>query len=211
MILLRPVGLIGLLGIALFLGTCSSERRDWRSAQAADTIESYGRFLGEHPEGELAADARARIEQLAEERDWKRAMELDTANAYERFLSQHSSGRWAQEARIRAESFVLSEDGAGSAQPPSSAAPDATRRDGFNVQLGAFGTEDGARAEWQRLVGRFSAELRGLSADISAADTSAGSLYRLQVGVADEAAARTLCAALARQKQACVVVLPRTQ
>jgi hypothetical protein len=210
---LRAVAAIAVVWIALALG-CSSERRDWRSAQAADTIESYGRFLASHPEGELASDARLRIAQLAEERDWKRAVEADTANAYHRFLAQHPQGKWSQEARIRAESFLLAESvptpprgGAASVEvprmPPPPPAP-AT----FSVQLGAFSSDDAARREWQRLVERFPSELGALAPEVVPVTSSSRRLHRLQSAVEDETAARTLCAALARERQACVVVLP---
>jgi hypothetical protein len=188
--------------VAVSFASCSAERRDWRSAQSADSIESYGRFLSRHPEGQLAAEARTRIAQLTEERDWKRAMQIDTASGYERFLAQHPSGRWAQEARIRAETFVLSDTLPGMS---SAARPDGT----YHVQLGAFGSEFAAREAWRRLVEQFQGELHGLTPDISAAQTASGSLYRLQARVPDEPAARELCGALERQGQGCAVVLPQ--
>lgn len=210
---LRAVAAIAVVSIALTLG-CSSERRDWRSAQAADTIESYGRFLASHPEGELAADARLRITQLAEERDWKRAVEADTAHAYERFLASHPNGKWSQEARIRAESFLLAESvpaapgrGAANIEPPRMPPPPPPAAT-FSVQLGAFGSDDAARREWQRLVARFPTELRALAPEIVPVDAAERRLHRLQAAVEDEAAARALCAVLARERQACVVVLP---
>jgi hypothetical protein len=199
MMSLHKSALVVLIGIAACLGACSSEHRDWRSAQSADTLESYGRFLSEHPEGELAADARTRMAQLAEERDWTRAMQADTAGAYERFLAQHPNGRWAHEARIRAETFVLSDGVPG------------TSDQGFHVQFGAFATERNAHEEWQRLLERFHGELHGLSGEVSAAETSAGALYRLQARVVDEAAARELCGALSRQGQACLVLAPQAK
>ena len=216
MIALRALGSSLLASLVLALAACSAERRDWHSAQAADTIESYGRFLAEHPEGELAADARARIEQLAEDRDWKRAVDVDTGNSYERFLAQHPDGKWASEARIRVENFVLSETmpamtnpaGPASVQPPRMTPPADPARP-FSVQLGAFSSEERAREAWQGLVARFPAQLHGLTGDVAAAETGAGRLYRLHAAVPDERTARQLCSALAREKQACVVVLPR--
>lgn len=187
--------------VAASLAACGAERSDWRTAQAADSVESYGRFLERHPEGQLAAEARTRISQLTEERDWKRAVQIDTASAYERFLVQHPNGRWAQEARIRAETFVLSDT-----LPGMSSAPPARS---YHVQLGAFGSELAAREEWRRLAEQFHGELHGLTPDVSVARTPSGSLYRLQARVPDEPAARELCGALERQGQGCVVVFPQ--
>src|SRR5579862_4693591 len=99
---LAPVALLAALAAG-----CSREQQDWRSAEAADTSEAYGRFVEQHPESELTSQARARIEQLAEERDWAHAGQLASADAYREFLSQHPSGRWSEEARIRIEAFAL--------------------------------------------------------------------------------------------------------
>jgi cell division septation protein DedD len=93
--------------LCLALSSCSRENRDWRSAQAADSLESYDQFLQRHPESELAAQARARLLQLTEERDWQRASTADTADAYSQFLNQHPSGKWSAEGRIRLENFSL--------------------------------------------------------------------------------------------------------
>jgi hypothetical protein len=93
----------------LVLGGCSREQQDWRSAEAADTIESYGRFIQQHPESELTTQARTRVAQLGEDRDWQHAGSADSVDAYREFLSQHPNGKWAQEARIRIENFSLGE------------------------------------------------------------------------------------------------------
>src|SRR5882762_8878931 len=45
------------------MAACSREQQDWRSAEAADTIEAYGQFLERHPDSELATQARARLAQ----------------------------------------------------------------------------------------------------------------------------------------------------
>ena len=99
------VALIAVLATAA--AGCSREQQDWRSAEAADTSEAYGRFVEQHPDSELGAQARARLAQLAEERDWTQAGILATADAYRAFLAQHPSGKWAEEARIRIEAFAL--------------------------------------------------------------------------------------------------------
>jgi hypothetical protein len=82
-------------------------------------------------------------------------------------------------------------------------------RSGYGVQLGAFGTEESADREWQRLQGRFNAQLGGLSPRIVLTSTDAGQLYRLQVAAAGEAQARAICDSLREQSQACVPVLPQ--
>jgi hypothetical protein len=262
-----PAGRLALVGLlAALVAGCSREQQDWRSAEAADTSEAYGRFVEQHPESELISQARARIEQLAEERDWAHAGQLASADAYREFLSQHPSGRWSEEARIRIEAFALGSAPrlapraageaavvrpsgvralqiatAGATPPPVlgsgaapalaqlvTAAPKPIRRADapqgrlvataavspagatYGVQLGAFGSEASAGREWQRLQGRFGAQLAGLEPRIVAASASpAGQLYRLQAPAAGEAQARALCATLREQSQACVPVLPQ--
>ena len=73
---------VAIQAVFVFLvAACSREQQDWRSAEAADTVESYGQFLDRHPESELATQARTRVAQLAEEREWKQASTADTADA----------------------------------------------------------------------------------------------------------------------------------
>jgi len=100
------------IGLCLVLLTsgCSREQQDWRSAEAADTIDSYGQFIQRHPESELVTQARTRVAQLGEDRDWQRAGSADTVDAYREFISQHPSGKWAQEANIRIQNFSLGEE-----------------------------------------------------------------------------------------------------
>jgi hypothetical protein len=98
--------LVGVVSVTLVAG-CSRERIDWKSAESADTQESYNHFLERHPDSALATQARARLAQLAEEKDWQRASAADTADAYRQFLAQHPGGKWAEEARIRVENFSL--------------------------------------------------------------------------------------------------------
>jgi len=99
------VALIAVL--ALLAAGCSREQQDWRSAESADTSEAYARFVEQHPDSELTAQARARLAQLGEERDWTQAGKVATAEAYRAFLAEHPSGKWSEEARIRIEAFAL--------------------------------------------------------------------------------------------------------
>jgi cell division septation protein DedD len=237
---------------------CSREQQDWHSAESADSAEGYAHFLEQHPDSELAKQARARMAQLDEERDWQHADGIATVDAYRKFLAQHPTGKWAEEARIHIEGFSLGsaphaprqgpvaagrtgvralQVATGSAAPVPSAAPAAQRTavatvpedqaqaapvseetraiatttagSGYGIQLGAFGSQASADHEWQRLQGRFGAQLHGRSPRIVIASTSSGSLYRLQAPAAGEAEARALCDSLKEQAQACVPVLPR--
>jgi SPOR domain len=95
---------------ALLLGlcaACSSEQQDWHSAQSADTTEAWQRFIEQHPQSELATQARLRIAQLDELQDWRRADGAATVDAYRHFLARHPNGRWSEQARIRIEAFSL--------------------------------------------------------------------------------------------------------
>lgn len=79
----------------------------------------------------------------------------------------------------------------------------------YRVQLGAFSSVDKANSEWQRLKGKYAAQLGSLSPSVVPVDASAGKLFRLQAQVADEARARATCGALSAAGQACVVVMPK--
>jgi cell division septation protein DedD len=108
MMLTFHAGRVALIAVLATLAAgCSREQQDWRSAEAADTSEAYGRFVEQHPDSELAAQARVRLAQLAEERDWAQAGKVATMDAYRVFLAEHPSGKWSEEARIRIEAFAL--------------------------------------------------------------------------------------------------------
>lgn len=112
------------------LAGCSRERRDWQSAQTADTIEAYGDFIAKHGDSPLAAQAEERVKQLGEERDWQRAATTDTLEAYQAYLRQHPEGKWAGEARIRVENFALASSLPGGATPAATTAPVAAAASG---------------------------------------------------------------------------------
>lgn len=211
------------LGIALacVLAGCSREREDWRSAQTADTVESYEQFLQQHPDSARATEARGRVEQLVEDRDWQAASTADAVAAYQQFLAQHPEGKWSQEARIRIENLNIAavpDPALAPAPAPDSGAPPVTtpakpptqpaQAATFAIQLGAFSTPSAADAHWKQIAGQFKAELGPLSHKVSSAKSSTGDIYRLQAAVPDEQHARDLCARLKAKSQGCVVVLP---
>jgi len=212
---------IPLLASMLMLGGCSREKSDWRSAQAADTPESYERFIGKHPDSTLVARARERLGQLAEEKDWRSAADVDSPEAYRQFLAQHPGGKWAREAQIRIDGFAAAQagsvpapesgaDAAGSALPPGpvTTAPAPSGAPGFGVQLGAFSSAERANAEWNKLKAEAAGSLDGLEPRVVVGETGGKTIFRLQAEVRDEAQARAICGGLKVANKPCVPVLP---
>ncbi len=215
--------LVMLVAIPLLaLSACSREKSDWRSAQAADTAESYEQFVAAHPDSSLVATARERLVQLAEEKDWRNAAGLDTPAAYQQFLAQYPNGKWAREAQIRVENFALSAAGSSAAAAPAPAAgaageaasvPEAppagaTGGAGYGVQLGAFSSAERANAEWKKLQSEAAGTLDGLEPRVVVGESAGKTIYRLQAEVRDEAQARAVCGGLKVANKPCVPVLP---
>lgn len=217
----------GLLMLALALSACSRRQAEWEMARAADTVESYERFLRTFPDGEFSAEAQARAAELREAGDWKKAVSLNTLGAYQQFVAEYPDGRMSDEARIRIESFTLAAGSPGAvgtftadavsvanapmapAGTPAAPAASATAAGAFRIQLGAFtGGEKQAMGEWRRLQRDYAGLLDGLSPSVKLATTTSGHLYRLQAGSMSEPRARAVCARLQADGQACVVVLP---
>lgn len=207
----------------LALVACSREKGDWRSAQAADTPESYEQFIDKHPDSTLVANARQRLGQLAEDRDWRNAAALDTLEAYQRFLAQYPGGKWAREAQIRIDNFSaappLAGDraatpnaaGEGASVPGTQAPPPAESAfagSGFGVQLGAFSSAERANAEWNKLKAEAAGTLDGLEPRVVVGEATGKTIYRLQAEVRDEAQARAICGGLKVANKPCVPVLP---
>ena len=208
----------------LVLAACSREKGDWRSAQAAESPESYQQFIAEHPDSTLVATARERLGQLAEEKDWRAAAATDTLEAYQQFLAQYPSGKWAREAQLRVENFAASPAAAaggagvaaapaaaGTAVPesaPAAAAPGEQTDSGFGVQLGAFSSAERANAEWRKLQSEAAGTLDGLAPRVVVGESSGKTIYRLQAEVHDEAQARAICGGLKVAKKPCVPLIP---
>ena len=209
-----------------------AEDRDWRQASGVATLSAYQRFLAQHPSGHWSEAARIRIEGFslgsapriaAEPADEASSLHGKTGVR----LMQLAAASAAAHDQQAADSASATPDGANApaeamqtaarlrlavaAQTPqASAQAIATASvESFSVQLGAFGSEATADAEWDRLQAQFGTELGGLEPRIVAATTPAGRLYRLQVPTDDEAQARAICASLKTQWQACMAVPPR--
>jgi len=216
--------LVTLFAIPLLaLAACSREKSDWRSAQAADSPESYEQFIAGHPDSALVATARERLQQLAEEKDWRAAAGADTREAYQQFLAQYPAGKWAKEAGVRIDNFSVGE-GAGAAANgvtptmpaapgagaslPDAAQPMSGTDSGFGVQLGAFSSAERANEEWKKLQADSAGTLDGLSPRVVVGEAQGKTIYRLQAEVRDEVQARAICGGLKVAQKPCVPVVP---
>jgi cell division septation protein DedD len=177
-----------------------AEDRDWNQAGKADTAAAYEEFLARHPTGKWAQEARIRMQNFA----------LGGAPAASNVVAPPAGG-----VAVPGEAATPpAPPPHGAAAPPSVARAPATSTPtaglggGFGIQLGAFSTEERANAEWQALEGRYAAQLHGLTAQVVAADTASGRIFRLQAQGVDEARARLICEQLRQLSQQCVPVVP---
>jgi cell division septation protein DedD len=205
-----------------------AEDLGWQQASAAATLAAYQKFLAQHPTGHWSEAARIRIEgfslgsapRIAAEppneasslhgKTGVRLMQLAAASAAARDqATANSPSDTASAPSATAQTAATLRLAVASETPRAATDAIATASaDSYSVQLGAFGSEATAGAEWDRLQTRFGAELGGLEPRIVAASTSGGRLYRLQVPTDDEAQARAICASLKQQWQACLAVPP---
>jgi outer membrane protein assembly factor BamD (BamD/ComL family) len=83
-----------------FFFSCSNEKKDWKNAEAKNTIEAYNEFLSEHPEGSFADKARFKILKI-QKSYFEEAESKNTIQAYEDFLKQFPKGSFADKARSK--------------------------------------------------------------------------------------------------------------
>ena len=205
-----------------------AEERDWQVATQADTADAYQQFLTQYPEGKWAQEARVRIENFNVMDGGGSAATTPAATptppASEAAAAKEPVAASAAPVPVPAAAPVVAAATASApavapaaapaaaapapkpaAKPAAAEKPAPAAAGKFRVQLGAFSSEDTARAEWRRATGRF-VELKSLSPLVTAAQTGSGKLYRLQTSLASEASARDLCARLKAGGQACIYV-----
>ncbi|MGH8326648.1 MAG: SPOR domain-containing protein [Steroidobacteraceae bacterium] len=211
--------------LLLLLTACSRAQQDWRVAQQVGTAQAYEVFVARHPDSELASVARERAAQLTEQAAWQEATRANTVAAYRDYLATYPNGSWSQDARIRMESKALTAQApqgtaapapAGSdqvppTQPGSSAAasivaPATAAAGRATVQLGAFSTMANAQSAWSQLSSRYRPQLQDMIPQMVPVLSSGRRLYRLEVRVADPAAARSLCRQLQQHSAGCLPV-----
>ena len=78
------------------------------------------------------------------------------------------------------------------------------------VQLGAFDSADGARAEWTRLQGNFGDLMAGKAIIVQPASSGGQTFFRLRAfGFSDEDDSRRFCSALLSEDTSCIPVTQR--
>ena len=173
-----------------------AEEEDWQRAATEDSLQAYQQFLTRHEQGKWAQEARIRVENFAiadpnaPPADSPAAAMADLAKA----------GTAATPA-----TDVAPEPARPAAAKPPAAKPPAAKPAAAAAQLGAFSTAAAAESQWQQIAGRHKKELAGLEHRVVTGKTASGTVHRLQVPVADEAAARHLCEQLKAVGQACVL------
>ena len=92
----------------------AQEARDWKTAETANSLQSYQDYLGRHPSGKNAGEAQSRINAMQaaaaaaeasqiEEAAWTSAKTSNTVSGYETYLSSYPSGKYAPLAKAALE------------------------------------------------------------------------------------------------------------
>ncbi len=182
----------------------------WQQAVAADTPSSYEDYLAAYPSGAHAREAQLTIETLREAEAWEQAQALNTSEALETFLSHYPDGAHSDDARAAIDALsTVDVPAALQAQALPQEAPPAraVEPEGeYQVQLGAFQSQESARKEGDRLEAAFG-ELLGGSVNVEPPEEhGSGSYYRLKTRPMSEEDAREACDALRREQQSCFIV-----
>ncbi len=135
---------------------------------------------------------------------------VDQSRAPEQPMADVSPGSIARERGAVASSgkpasqvTAAVKDETGARAPKVAAATGASG--GAMIQLGAFGSDAGAREVWKKLSGRFD-YLAGLSSEVEKADVNGTTYYRLRAGAGSAADAATICGRLKVAGENCIVV-----
>lgn len=158
---------------------------------------------------QIAADAAAKLNSASDGADDEvAALEAEEASAEPRF-----PGSLARSLRPRLRPQDLRAVSLASvpvSQTTAEIAPEGIAAGTPVVQLGAFDSAEIARAEWDRLSGRFSDFLEEKSRVVQKASSGGRTFYRLRAhGFADINDARRLCSALQAGRAECIPVTTR--
>jgi cell division septation protein DedD len=130
------------------------------------------------------------------------APEPEDANAPLRITPQ--AGRPPQRAATAVQPGTVPSSSSAPQTTQSTPAP-ATGGSGFTVQLAAEGSEDAARAKFNRMRGQYSETLGSQNPNIRSAEVNGRSVYRVRVGNMSREEAVSLCEKLKSDGGSCFV------
>ncbi len=133
------------------------DRQAWSTAETANTVQSYQRYLGEFPSGQNAAEAQSRIDRFMadaataeanaiEQSAWNTAKTSNTAESYQTYLSSYPNGAYAPLAKAALEELRPSP---GRTFQDCNVCPMMKTLDSGTAQLGASGSEPGVKPNEQ--------------------------------------------------------------
>lgn len=183
-----------------------TEQAAWQDATRANTLAAYRDYLARYPNGSWSQDARIRMESES------LMAHTPAAQPPQGTATQQPEGTAAPPPLGTAASAPAGTDPVSSpTQPRSSgaaasiAAPATASAGRSMVQLGAFSTIANAQSAWSQLSSRYR-QLQDMIPQIVPVLSSGRRLYRLEVPVADPAAARSLCRQLQQHSAGCLPV-----
>lgn len=192
------------------------EQQDWAAARQAQTPEALRAYLQAHPMGPNADAALEQLLDLERRFIWQSATRTATREAFENFLLQYPDAPEAPEARERIATLTAPVPARSAAAKPEAArskAPDvrsaaAARAStgSTRMQFGAFSTRERALQQRTLLQSKFSQLLPGEITVDAPVSGSKDQLYRLRSAPTSDAQARSTCATLKQQGQACMIV-----
>lgn len=125
----------------------AQEKADWDRAARENTVVSYQTYLGKHPTGPNADEARSRISALqasaADNAAWTAADTAGTVEAYQQYLTSFPQGTYVAQAIAAIETLRPS---VGRTFQDCDVCPSMTVLPGGSDTLGALDTDDSARA-----------------------------------------------------------------
>lgn len=190
-----------------------TEEAAWRRATRENSVAAYQGYLARYPNGAWAQDARIRMESRSLDSTAPPPASIRTPTT-----DRTPASAPGQPAAVPSEfadaapgTHVDSGHAAGGGMParqPNFAPAPSPSGDArpYAVQLGAYSSSANADAAWTRLAAKLRPELRGRTPHVVPVAVSGRRLYRLELSVADRAAARRLCRQIQQRAQDCLPV-----
>lgn len=182
------------------------EQQDWAAARQSQTPEALRAYLQAHPMGPNADAALEQLLDLERRFIWQSATRTATREAFENFLLQYPDAPEAPEARERITALTAPVTTRSKTPDVRSAAAAKASTGSTRMQFGAFSTRERALQQRTLLQSKFSQLLPGAITVDAPVSGSKDQLYRLRSAPTSDAQARSTCATLKQQGQACMIV-----